>query len=291
VLTDVEVQARKLRSLQAAANEHLEEAFVCANLLVQEEEEPEPETEDLDMAQEYEAFCRKLESVNDETFEDAAPPLDMTGEHLQVAPPSEEEQARQNVINALWASKETLDQARRDFEERDIRRAQELNANKVAAENGESTSDDSPEDFDVRRVQRYREITRALIEAGTAYAETKREAFEAGVPLPFVDTETVCAAMDEDDDGLGYTISHEQELVASAPSPVVRRWLAKVPEGVDVGSPSLGSPAFGSERRSEADEWEAEEMEISDSRSMLAEGRERARIDLWRKVCGHSKEE
>jgi hypothetical protein len=159
VLTDVEVQARKLRSLQAAANEHLEEAFVCANLLVQEEEEPEPETEDLDMAQEYEAFCRKLESVNDETFEDAAPPLDMTGEHLQVAPPSEEEQARQNVINALWASKETLDQARRDFEERDIRRAQELNANKVAAENGESTSDDSPEDFDVRRVQRYREIS------------------------------------------------------------------------------------------------------------------------------------
>jgi hypothetical protein len=74
VLTEVEVQGRKLRSLQAAANKHLEEAFICANLLVQEEEEAEPEIEDLDMAQEYEAFCRRLESANDEPFEAAAPP-------------------------------------------------------------------------------------------------------------------------------------------------------------------------------------------------------------------------
>jgi hypothetical protein len=286
VLTDVEVQGRKLRSLQAAANKHLEEAFICANLLVQEEEEAEPEIEDLDMAQEYEAFCRRLESANDEPFEAAAPPLDLTSEHLQVALPSEEEQTRQNHINALWASKETLEQARRDFEEREIQRAHELNANMVAADNGEAPTDDSPEAFDVRWVLRYRELTKALIEAETAYAETKRTAFEAGVPLPFVDNETVCEAMDGDDDGLGYTISKEQELVASAPSPIVRRWLAKVPEGVEVGSPS-----FGSEIRSDGDDWEAEEVEISDSRSMLAEGRERARIDRWRKACGDAKGE
>jgi hypothetical protein len=287
VHTDVEVQARQLRSLQATVNAHLEEAFVCAQLLAQAEEEPEPETEELDMAQEYEAFCHKLSTAHDEPFEAAAPPLDMTREHLQVAPPSEEEQARQNIINALWASKETLDQAHRDFEEREVQRARELNANMVAADNGEATTNDSPEAFDVRWVLRYRELTRALIEAETAYAETKRVAFEAGVPLPFVDNETVCQAMDENDDGLGYTISHEQEMVASAPSPIVRRWLAKVPEGVEVGSPSFGS----SEIRFEGDDWEAEEVEISDSRSMLAEGRERARIDRWRKACGDAKDE
>jgi hypothetical protein len=170
VLTDVKVQGRKLRSLQAAANKHLEEAFICANLLVQEEEEAEPEIEDLDTAQEYKAFCRRLESANDGPFEAAAPPLDLTSEHLQVALPSEEEQAHQNHINALWASKETLEQARRDFEEREIQRSHELNANMVAADNGETPTDDSPEAFDVRWVLRYRELTRALIEAETAYA-------------------------------------------------------------------------------------------------------------------------
>jgi hypothetical protein len=102
--------------------------------------------------------------------------------------------------------------------------------------------------------------------------------------LPFEDNETVCEAMD--DEGLGYTISKEQELVASVPSPIVRRWLDKVPEGVEVESPS-----FGDRGRSESDEWEAEEVGISDSVSLVAEGRERARIDRWRKACVGEKQE
>lgn len=276
--TEVEVQARQLRSLQATVNAHLEEAYICAHLLAQEEEEPEPEIEDLDVAQEYEIFCRKLETANDEPFEAAAPPLDMNTEHLEVPPPSEEEQAHQKIINALWESKETLDQARRDFEEREVLRTLEFQANMAAADLGEATTDDSPEAFDVRWVVRYGELTRNLIDAEAAYAPVKRTAFEAGVPLPFVDNETVCEAVE--DEGVGYTISKEQEFVASVPSPTVRRWLAKVPEGVEVGSPS-----FCDEGRSEADEWEAEEVGISDSVSLVAEGRERVRIDRWREAC------
>ena len=103
--------------------------------------------------------------------------------------------------------------------------------------------------------------------------------------MPFEDNETVCEAIDEDE-GHGYTISKEQELVASVPSPTVRRWLDKVPEGVEVGSPS-----FGDGGRSESDEWEAEEVGISDSVSLVAEGRERARIDRWRQACVGEKRE
>ncbi|KAM0709509.1 hypothetical protein Q7P35_003548 [Cladosporium inversicolor] len=285
VHNEVEFQATRLRSLQAAMNVQLEEAFVCANLMAQEEPEPEPEVENLDVQQEYEIFCRKLESAHDEPFEFAGPPLDTNTEHLEVPPPSEEEQAHQQVINALWAAKETLDLARRDFEEREDIRAREFQANQTAADRGEPTTDATPDDFDVRWVVRYGELTRDLINAEAAYADVKRSAFEAGVPLPFEDNETVCEAMDEDE-GFEYTISKEQELVASVPSPTVRRWLDKVPEGMEVGSPS-----FGDGGRSESDEWEAEEVGISDSVSLVAEGRERARIDRWRQACVGEKRE
>ena len=284
VLADVEFQARQLRSLQAAANAGLEEAFICANLMEQEEES-EPESEKLDVHQEYEIFCRKLEIANaghsDGHSDVSVPPLDTNREHLEVPPPSEEEQARQQVINAIWAAKETLDQARRDFEQRENIRAREFQANQAAADRGEPTTDATPDDFDVRWVVRYGELTRDLINAEAAYADVKRSAFEAGVPLPFEDNETVCEAMDEDD-GVGYTISKEQELVASVPSPTVRRWLDKVPEGGEVGSPSFGD---GVRSGSESDEWEAEEVGISDSVSLVAEGRKRARIDRWREKC------
>jgi hypothetical protein len=285
VLADVEFQARQLWSLQAAANVGLKEAFICANLMERVEEESEPESERLDVHQEYENFCRKLETAHGEYFEFAGPPLDTNTEHLEIPPASEEEQARQEVINALWAAKETLDLARRDFEERKNIRAREFQANQAAADRGEPTTDATPDDFDVRWVVRYGELTRDLINAEAAYAEIKRSAFEAGVPLPFEDNETVCEAMEEDD-GVGYTISKEQELVASVPSPTVRRWLDKVPEGVEVGSPS-----FGDGGRSQSDEWEAEEVGISDSVSLVAEGRERARIDRWRKACVGEKQE
>jgi hypothetical protein len=207
-----------------------------------------------------------------------APPLDTSRDYDDdVRAPSEEEQARQEIINTLWISKETLDQARRDFEEREVLRARELQNNMAAADSGEHTTDATPEDFDVRWVLRYGELTRDLINAEAAYADVKRAAFEAGVPLPFEDNETVCEAMD--DEGLGYTISKEQELVASVPSPIVRRWLDKVPEG------EVSSPSFGDAARSDSDEWEAEEVGISDSVSLVAEGRERTRIDRWRKAC------
>ena len=284
---EVGFQATRLRSLQAAMNVQLEEAFVCAKLMTQEEEEPEPEVENLDVHQEYETFCRKLENANDDHSDVSVAPLDTNREHLEASPPSEEEQARQGVIDALWAAKGALDLARRDFEEREAIRAEEFQECQNAVILGETPTDATPDDFDRRWVLRYSELTRALINAEAAYAETKRTAFEAGVPLPFEDNETVCEAMDEDD-GVGYTISKEQELVASAPSPTVRRWLDKVPEGGEVGSPSFGD---GVRSGSESDEWEAEEVGISDSVSLVAEGRERARIDRWRKACVGEKQE
>jgi hypothetical protein len=124
-------------------------------------------------------------------------------------------------------------------------------------------------------VVRFRDLTRALIEAEAIYADVKRMAFEAGVPLPFTDNESVCEGVGDD---TGYTMSKEQELMASTPSPTVRKWLSKVPEGGETGS-------MGEETQMEADEWDAEEVGISDSVSLVAEGRQRSRIDRWHDSC------
>lgn len=276
----LETQAEELRDAQAAANALLEEAYICARVIEEDNGVSGFAPEELDLETEYAAFCEKLKYANDTTgMIAAAPPLDTSREYDEaVLAPSEEDQAYQKVIDALWASRETLDLARRDFEEREETRGREFQENQAAADRAEST-----EDFDVRWVQRYAELTRDLINAEAAYADTKRMAFEAGVPLPFEDNETVCDPMD--DGGVGYTISKEKKMVDSAPCPTVRRWLDKVPEGVEVSSPSFGDGP------SDADEWEAEEVGISDSVSLVAEGRERVRIDRWRDACVAEKEE
>lgn len=277
-------QAEELRNTQAVANAIFEEAFVCARLIEDGDKDPLPKVEELDLETEYAAFCERLKNAYDDTdMVPAAPPLDTSRDNEDEIPVlTEEEQAHQDIINALWVSKETLDQARRDFEEREILRAQEYQANAVAFDRGEPTTDDSPEAFDVRWVKRYGELTRALIDAEAAYAEVKRTAFDAGMTLPFVDNETVFEGMITD--GVGYTVSKEQELVDSVPSPTVRQWLSKVPEDISVGSPA-------DQPESEAGEWEAEEVGISDSVSLVAEGKERARIDRWRKACDAEKQQ
>jgi hypothetical protein len=166
VSVDVDMRAKQLRNRQAAVNAHLEEAFICAHLIAPHEEGPQAEIEKLDVSQEYLEFCQRLEGPDDFIFEDAVVSLDNNRNYPEVPPPSEEEQARQDVINSLWAAKEALDLAHRNFDNRDNDRAREYEANVQAADRGEDTTDDSPEAFDVRWVvARFRDLTRALIEA------------------------------------------------------------------------------------------------------------------------------
>lgn len=67
-------------------------------------------------------------------------------------------------------------------------------------------------------------------------------------------------------------------ISTSTPSPTVRKWLSKVPEGGEAES-------VGEETHMEADEWDAEEVGISDSVSLVGEGRQRSKIDRWQDAC------
>jgi hypothetical protein len=147
---DVDMHAKRLRNLQAAVNTHLEEAFICAQLIAPHEKGPEPEIEKLDVNQQYLKFCQRLEGPDDFVFEDVVVTLDNNRDYPEMPPPTEEEQARQNVINSLWAAKAALDIAHQDFDNRENDRAREYEVNVQAADRGETTTDDSPEAFDVR---------------------------------------------------------------------------------------------------------------------------------------------
>ncbi|KAM0719617.1 hypothetical protein Q7P37_003747 [Cladosporium fusiforme] len=280
--TNVKVYcAERLRRLQAEVGRRLEEAFVAAKLMAPEEEEEESEMEELDVEREYQEFCKRRARVHDGPFEVDVMPLDVSRKHLEAEPLTEEQEAHKVVLDDLYALREGVNSARAEFNSRDTRREQEFKENLQAGEEeGGVTTHESREAFDVRWVVHNQRLTRNLIDAEAAYAAKKREVFEAGIPVPFTDAGsefggTVGSVVE----GLGYEPSiDEQEVAAPKPSPTVRRWLSKVPEGAEAGG-------AGDEARSDADEWEAEEVGISDSVSLVAEGRERARIDRWRNAC------
>lgn len=276
-------QAHQLLAFQADVNVHLEEAFVAARLLAPEDEEPEPQIEELDITQEYQHFCEKLAPMNDDPFDCSV--FDHNSDHLKAEPLSQEEQARQVVVNDIWRVKDALDSARREFDNREAQRDREYQENIAAADNGGATTNESPEAFDVRWVMQNRNLTRNLIDAEAAYAAKKREVLEAGMPLPFTDAGTALEdTMDVMVEGQGYDVSEEQETMVPISPPGVRRWLSKLPEDAE-------AEVAGDEARGDADEWEAEEVGISDSVSVVAEGKERARIDRWRQACAEARED
>lgn len=284
IRNNIEVdRAEKLLAIQADVNAHLEEAFIAARLLAPAEEEPEPPFEELDVAQEYQAFCEQLAAMNEEPFEYSV--FDHNSDHMKAEPLSEEQQARQAVINDFWRVKDALDLAHREFDNREAQRDREYQENITAADNGGATTDESPEAFDVRWVMQNRNLTRNLIDAEAAYAAKKREVLEAGIPLPFTDAGTAFEdTMDVMVEGVGSDVPEEQETVVPNSPPGVRRWLSKLPEDAE-------AEVAGDEANGDADEWDAEEVGISDSVSVVAEGKERARIDRWRQACAEARED
>lgn len=270
--THLQVHADNLRNKYAAAIGILEEAFVAGSLVEQDAEVYESPCTAFNLDTEYATFCEKLKGAYDQDGEYIAPPLEISDmpDHVQAL--SEEDKARQEIVERFWQAKIHLHQAHRAFEDREVARAREYVANAEAAEKGLPTSDDSPEAFDIRWVKVNQDLTRALIDAEATFAAAKAEMCEAGVELPPEDQTSILFEREDD----GYRMSFEQNQIASIPSPTVKDWMSAIPGDAAV---ELRSPA-------EVDEWDADEVGISDSVSVVAEGSERRRIDHWRQLCG-----
>ncbi|KAK4989714.1 hypothetical protein LTR50_003039 [Elasticomyces elasticus] len=131
---------------------------------------------------------------------------------------------------------------------------------------------ETPLQFDLRHLQKAREITRALIAAEEAYEEALIGARNAGIDLREFEIDS------------GFFSEYPDDELGSEDDPtspglgdilIVERWRKAVPEDAD--AEFVAEP--------EIDDWNAGEVDISDSLSAVAEDSERKRIDRWRDAC------
>ncbi|KAK3055554.1 hypothetical protein LTR09_003474 [Extremus antarcticus] len=266
-------QAKELRRCQGELSSVMEEAFIDANLLEPALEKLLPTPQVIDLQTEYQSFCEELRWNAENDHLVFIEPLDMTEDKYERPPVSAEEQARDDLLNTYWRAQQRLQEAEAHFDNRERQRYQELQANFDAADRGEETLDATPDDFDLRWVQHVQNLTHELVEAEAAFTAAKQECVEAGVDV--CDDDRISGFVD--DAGDGYRMSFEQDQVASVPSTKIRTWLSSVDE---LASPSYHEPG------GLPDDWDAEEADISDSRSLVAEGSDRRRIEKWRQICG-----
>ncbi|KXT09446.1 hypothetical protein AC579_5990 [Pseudocercospora musae] len=264
----LESQAMMLRRVQASVTTILEEVFEVSDLVQPQIAEPQALPEELDLQKEYQAFCKDLENGNSyKDTEDSVAELQIFGqESLEIAKPAltPEQQGKCNASKApaFYEAQDRLQNALTRFELRGSDR--ELDR--------QVATDESEEAFDLRWIQRYRELTHAVIEAEEGLAKAKAGATKAGFRIRLESQSS--GFSDRDDDG--YRESWVAEVLSSIPRDAINAWLAVLPEDADP------------ERKGDldADPWDARDIEICDSVSMVADGSRRRRIDRWQLACG-----
>lgn len=131
----------------------------------------------------------------------------------------------------------------------------------------------SQSEFDRIFVRNISVLTRALIDAEAAYEDALRRARALRIIGNDFDQES--DFVDHKDDG--YRESFEADLAAGADRFFIHQWMEVTEESENQEDDPLID---------ETDEWNARPVEISDSISMVAEGRDRVRIDRWCKTSG-----
>lgn len=259
-LSLVKSQLDNLQRIQAEANAHLEEAFVCARLLDANEQRPESPIEYLDLKEEYQRFRqaqddnesgRSIASLDDEY-------------HVQPRQLTPEEEARQNLVDAFWEARELLVEAQSAFDDKERRRALDAQAREAAIERGAAPEDTSQEQFDLRWLERFRGLTRELIEAEEAYSRANTDALEAGIDMNGGDETSVYSGEE--------VCTSSAECYVSGPQPAVEGWLRDPSDPV--------SPSFV-DKELEVDDWDIRTVDIGSSISALVKGGARKRIDEW----------
>ncbi|GIZ40847.1 hypothetical protein CKM354_000417000 [Cercospora kikuchii] len=271
-------QAKVLRTCQTNALTILEEAFVIAGLVPEPTEEQEAEGEPYDLQTEYQNFVRDLEGGSEDDSQvgstHSIAMLEIAGDDfMQTAPPpvSPEAQRKHDAKEAFYEARQNLLEAQVRFDRKEEDQAQ--------ARHGEQEIEDDEEiaAFDLHWFQRNREITRELIEAEEQLAKAKAEALALGVEIRLEDQASgFSAGEDEEEGSLAIRESWEGEATAAHFSRTkVDEWLGSVDE--QSSSEHVGD--------ADTDDWDAQEVEISESRSLVAWGPPRKKIDKWQQDC------
>ncbi|KAF2214951.1 hypothetical protein CERZMDRAFT_82836 [Cercospora zeae-maydis SCOH1-5] len=275
----IRTQMDVLRTCQTNAISAMEEAFVIAGLVSEAVEEQEAGEEPYDLQTEYQQFMRDLEADSDNDSQPGSSrsviALDLAGPNfMQSAPPplSPEAQQRLNAKEAFYDARQKLLEAQMRFDRKEEDQARARHQEKDAEDSEET------ETFDLHWLQRNREITRELIEAEEQLADAKAQALALGVEIRLEDQASGFSVGEEEEEEGNPVMreSWEGEATAAHFSRTnVDNWLGTVDE------------KFSSElvEDADADDWHAQEVEISESRSLVAWGPPRRKIDKWQQVC------
>ncbi|KAI9644469.1 hypothetical protein NHQ30_006490 [Ciborinia camelliae] len=119
--------------------------------------------------------------------------------------------------------------------------------------------------FDLTLLREHQEAIEAVIEAENNYEKGRGRVRELEVVLSDIYQSSGFANYPDD----GYRVSMEEAMAGDVDRDWIESWMEMIGEGVEfVG---------------EGDEWEAKSIGLEDSVSVVAKGRERKRIDTWRK--------
>ena len=184
---------------------------------------------------------------------------------------SADELNRRVTHDELETSRELFHSLKDQFENREAFYDSEFREYQEAVEEGSCVLPQS--EFDRIFVRNMSRLTRALINAETAYESAKARARALRVIGNGFEQESDFA--DHEDDG--YRESYEADMAAGADRCFIDRWMEVTEKSEDQEDDPLID---------ETDHWDARTVEISDSISLVAEGRDRVRIDRWYKTGG-----
>lgn len=131
----------------------------------------------------------------------------------------------------------------------------------------EGALDVSRTEFDVVLFDQQRVATRELIEAEQEYEAAVQQARDLGVV--FMDPDQESHFPDNADDG--YRISMEVEMVEHVDRNRIEKWMAQEEDHPH--------------QSTECDDWDSKTVDLCDSVSVVADGKEKARIKRWQAVC------
>ncbi|KAK4506330.1 hypothetical protein PRZ48_000060 [Zasmidium cellare] len=133
------------------------------------------------------------------------------------------------------------------------------------------------QEVEMRHLGEWREITQRVIVAEQELEKAEQALMEAGIRPP--GSEYGLGMVKEVEDG--YRVSDEVDEVEAGQDPRVQKWLKKVPASMEDADPLLSADEPAQEP-AETDTWYAPEPEVWESLSMVAQGRQKKKINLWR---------
>jgi phosphoribosylaminoimidazole-succinocarboxamide synthase len=126
-------------------------------------------------------------------------------------------------------------------------------------------------EFDLELLVEQRAAAADLTDAEKGLEAVMEYARELGVV--FADSKIESGFQDHIDDG--YRLSMEADMVQHVDRSRIEKWMAEKEDRPN--------------HSTDCDDWDSRTVELYDSISVVAEGKEKARIEKWRKLCEENK--